>query len=119
MKNVIYKSILLGILSVLLTTGCSKVPDYEGSLVTPVPIEQEETSEEASEDPPQTEQEETATTPVNSHIVAIDAGHQAKGNKEKEPLGPGSQALKAKVSSGTRGVSTAPKYALVTLTPVF
>lgn len=43
---------------------------------------------------------------VSSHIVAIDAGHQAKGNSEKEPIGPGSTEQKAKVASGTRGVST-------------
>lgn len=47
-----------------------------------------------------------ASTVSNGRIVAVDAGHQAKGNSEKEPIGPGSTTMKAKAAPGTRGVTS-------------
>ncbi len=49
----------------------------------------------------------------SGRLVVIDAGHQRKGNNEKEPDGPNSTTLKAKVSSGATGHFTKiPEYEL-------
>lgn len=55
----------------------------------------------------------TGTGENRDTIIVIDAGHQIKGNSDKEPIGPGAETLQSKVSSGTEGsFSHLEEYAL-------
>lgn len=47
-----------------------------------------------------------APAATGGHIVCIDPGHQLKGDSKKEPNGPGSSTMKARVTGGTRGTTT-------------
>ncbi|MBR5751114.1 MAG: N-acetylmuramoyl-L-alanine amidase [Clostridia bacterium] len=50
--------------------------------------------------------EENKALPLAGYKIGIDPGHQAKGNSQREPIAPGSRETKAKVATGTKGVST-------------
>ncbi len=75
----------------------------------PAEATEEITGEVAEEGSGETE----AVATEHRGLVVVDPGHQSQGDSDTEPNGPGSSEMKAKVLSGTSGMSTGkPEYQL-------
>lgn len=123
MRRAMISMILAVEVILALASGCAMMeqsPDPTAATATSVQPTQASTDDPTDPtDAPTVPTEPPATQPPEpepsekKYTVCIDAGHQRYGISEKEPNGPGSDVMKAKLTSGTRGVSTKiPEYQL-------
>lgn len=128
-KYAILLTVCLGFLSGCADKGISEDPGRAGQLaqerreVDPQPVDEPIVAEPDSiiVDEPTVEapapviaEESTVAEPEqqdniqessgNGYLIVIDAGHQARADTEKEPIGPNASETKVKVAGGTSGV---------------